>query len=222
MSPFTVGVAGSARARREASRRAAARRRAVARRRLRRLVVAVAVLSVAIGVALSMPLVRKAVNELSLPLAYANVIRQQAAANHLPPELIAGVIYAETKFDPRNSTAGAMGLMQVMPQTATFLAHRSGATTFSTSDLDSPQVNIAYGSYYLRYLLNEYHGNVAVALAAYNGGESNVDRWLAEARADGHPFTIADIPFPETRAYVERVLSAEGEYRHKYGGQLSG
>jgi soluble lytic murein transglycosylase len=222
MSPFTVGVAGSSRTRRKASRRAAARRRAMGRRRLRRLVVGVGVLAVAIGVTLSLPLVRKAVNELSLPLAYSGVIRQQATANHLPPSLVAAVIYAETKFDPRDSAAGAMGLMQVMPQTAAFLAHRSGATTFSTSDLDTPQVNIAYGSYYLRYLLDEYHGSVTLALAAYNGGESNVDRWLAEARADGHTFTIADIPFPETRAYVERVLSAEGEYRHKYGGQLSG
>jgi len=184
--------------------------------------VGIAVVAVAIGVVLAMPLVRKAVNELSLPLAWSDVIRQQAAAKHLDPALIAGVIYAETKFDPRNSAAGAMGPMQLMPQTAAFLARRSGATTFTTSDLNTPQVNIAYGSYYLRYLLNEYHGNVTLALAAYNGGESNVDRWLAEARADGHPFTIGDIPFPETRAYVVRVLSAEREYRSKYAAQLYG
>jgi soluble lytic murein transglycosylase len=223
MSPFTVGVAGSSRTGREASRRAAARRRAmVRRRRVRRLLVGVGVLAIVVGVALSLPLVRKAVNELSLPLSYTAAINQQAAAKHLPPALIAGVIYAETKFDPRDSPAGAMGLMQVMPQTAAFLAHRSGATTFHTSDLDTPAVNIAYGSYYLRYLLNEYHGNVALALAAYNGGESNVDRWLAEARADGHPFTISDIPFPETRAYVSKVLSAEQEYQSKYASQLSG
>jgi soluble lytic murein transglycosylase len=180
------------------------------------------VLAVAIGVALAMPLLRKTVNELTLPLAWSDVIRRQAAAEHLDPALIAGVIYAETKFDPRNSVAGAMGPMQLMPQTAAFLARRSGATTFTTSDLNTPQVNIAYGSYYLRYLLNVYHGNVSLALAAYNGGETNVDRWLAEARADGHPFTIADIPFPQTRAYVQRVLSAEQEYRSKYAAQLYG
>ena len=99
------------------------------------------------------------------------MIRQQAAEKNLDPALIAAVIYAETKFDPRALAAGALGLMQVMPQTAEFLAHRSGATTFTIADLGTPGVNIAYGSYYLRYLLNEYHGNVMLALAAYNGGE---------------------------------------------------
>ena len=132
------------------------------------------------------------------------------------------MIYAETKFEPRDSSAGAVGLMQIMPQTATFLAHRSGATTFTTADLVNPQVNIAYGSYYLRYLLNEYHGNVTLALAAYNGGESNVDRWVADARAQGRSLSVGEIPFPETRAYVSRVLDAQRQYRRKYASQLYG
>jgi len=177
---------------------------------------------VALGVILTMPLLRKAVNDLSLPLSYAGVIRQQAADKHLDPALVAAVIYAETKFEPRDSAAGAVGPMQIMPQTASFLARRSGATTFTTSDLNTPAVNIAYGSYYLRYLLDEYGGNVTLALAAYNGGESNVDRWLGEARADGRRFTVSDIPFPETRAYVLRVLHAQQEYRRKYASQLYG
>ena len=175
-----------------------------------------------IGLLLTMPLVRKAVNEFSLPLAHSDVIRQQAAEKHLDPALVAAVIYAETKFQPRDSAAGAVGLMQVMPQTALFLAHRSGAKTFTTGDLENPQVNIAYGSYYLRYLLDEYHGNLTLALAAYNGGESNVDHWVAEARADGQSLTVADIPFPETRAYVAKVLHARDQYRHKYASQLYG
>jgi peptidoglycan lytic transglycosylase len=173
---------------------------------------------VTIAVLLSLPLVRKAVNELSLPLRYPDVIRQQAAEKHLDPALVAAVIYAETKFEPRDSSVGAIGLMQVMPQTASFLAHRSGATTFRTADLANPQVNIAYGSYYLRYLLDEYHENLTLALAAYNGGESNVDRWVGHGRS----LTVADIPFPETRAYVSRVLNAEGQYRRKYASQLYG
>ncbi|HTU86727.1 MAG TPA: lytic transglycosylase domain-containing protein [Solirubrobacteraceae bacterium] len=223
MSPSSVGVASRSRARRDAAQRAAARRRAATRRRRRRLAFAgLGVGAIAIAVALAMPFLRKEVNELTLPLAYTSVIREQAAAKHIDPALIAGVIYAETKFDPRDSPVGAMGLMQVMPQTAAFLARRSGATTFTTTDLDEPAVNIAYGSYYLRYLLNEYHGNVTVALAAYNGGESNVDRWLAAARAGGHPFTVGDIPFPETRAYVTKVLNAEQDYKSKYSSQLYG
>lgn len=182
----------------------------------------VVIAAVVVGAVLMLPLARKAVNEFGLPLRYQDVIRAQAADKHLDPAFIAAVIYAETKFDPRNSAAGAEGLMQIMPQTAEYLAHRSGATTFTTADLGTPAVNIAYGSYYLRYLLNEYHGNTTLALAAYNGGESNVDRWIADARSQGHPLTVSEIPFPETRAYVTRVLSAERQYRQKYAGQLYG
>jgi soluble lytic murein transglycosylase len=173
-----------------------------------------------VAVVLAMPLFQKAVTEFNLPLQHQDIIRQQAADKHLDPALIAGVIYAETKFDPRPSSAGAQGLMQILPQTAEFLAHKSGATTFTTADLATPQVNIAYGSYYLRYLLDEYHGKIVPALAAYNGGEANVDRWLAEARRHGRRFTIADIPFPETQAYVQRVLKAQKDYRHTYAAAL--
>ena len=222
---MSTGTATRSRAQRgsAAARTAAARRRRrAARRRLGLLALGVGVLAVTIAVLLSLPLVKKAVNELSLPLRYSDVIRQQAADKHLDPALVAAVIYAETKFEPRDSAVGAIGLMQVMPQTASFLARRSGATTFTTADLGNPQVNIAYGSYYLRYLLDEYHGSVSLALAAYNGGESNVDRWVADAHADGQSLTVAAIPFPETRAYVEKVLHAEGQYRRKYAGQLYG
>jgi soluble lytic murein transglycosylase len=191
-------------------------------RRRNRLFAASLVGAVVVGVVLLMPLLQKTVNQFTLPLTNADVIRQQAADKHLDPALIAAVIYAETKFDPRTSPAGAQGLMQIMPQTAEFLARRSGGTTFTVADLGTPQVNIAYGSYYLRYLLDEYHGNKTLALAAYNGGESNVDQWEAAARAQGHALTVDEIPFPETRAYVARVLSAEGQYRSRYAAQLYG
>jgi peptidoglycan lytic transglycosylase len=182
-------------------------------------VVALGLLAI-VGIIRLMPLAQRAVNDLSLPLNYPGIIRQQAAAKHLDPALVAAVIYAETKFIPRTSSAGAEGLMQLMPQTATFLAHRSGATTFTTADLSTPQVNIAYGSYYIRYLLDEFHGNLVAALAAYNGGDANVHNWMAQARAAGHSFRIADIPFPETRDYVQRVLQARQNYRHTYAAQL--
>lgn len=166
------------------------------------------------------PFARQAVNDLSLPLRDAGIIRQQAAQKHLDPALVAGVIYAETKFDARTSPAGAEGLMQLMPQTANFLARRSGASTFTTADLATPQVNIAYGSYYLRFLLNTFHGNTIMAVAAYNGGTTNVEQWVARAHARGRAFGIADIPFPETRVYVQRVLAARADYRRTYPGQL--
>jgi soluble lytic murein transglycosylase len=190
------------------------------RRRRRAVATLAGVAVVAIGVVLAMPLFRKAVDDLTLPLAYSGVIRQQAAEKHLDPALIAAVIYAETKFDSRPSSAGAEGLMQILPGTAEFLARRSGATTFTVSDLGTPAVNIAYGSYYLRYLLDHYGGQVMLALAAYNGGETNVDRWIARARSEGGQLTVQEIPFPETRAYVERVLQAQQSYRQTYASQL--
>jgi soluble lytic murein transglycosylase len=110
--------------------------------------------------------------------------------------------------------------MQIMPGTAEFLARRSGATTFRLSDLGTPRVNIAYGSYLLRYLLDRYHGNVMLALAAYNAGYGNVDRWVADARVSGRALTVADIPFPETRDYVARVLAAQRDYRRTYASEL--
>ncbi len=206
-------------ARREAAQRKAARRRVAARRR-RGLFAVVAVAAAVAAAVLAMPLFQKAVTEFNLPLQHEDVIRQQAADKHLDPALIAGVIYAETKFDPRPSAAGAQGLMQILPQTAEFLAKRSGATTFTPADLATPEVNIAYGSYYLRYLLDQYDGHVVPALAAYNGGESNVNRWLADAHSRGHRLTIGNIPFPETQAYVRKVLKAQRDYRHTYASEL--
>jgi soluble lytic murein transglycosylase len=176
--------------------------------------------AIAAIVVLSMPLAKRAVNEFGLPLRYSTTIRQQAAQKHLDPALIAAVIYAETKFDPRTSSTGAVGLMQVEPPTALDLARSSGATAFTTADLKHPATNIAYGSYYLRQLLNLYHGSRVLALAAYNGGEANVDRWEAEAQTRGHVLRISEIPFSETRAYVARVLSAQRAYRRRYARQL--
>ena len=176
---------------------------------------------IGIAVAVMLPAAKQAVNdEFGLPLRYSSIIRQQAAAKRLDPAFVAAVIYTETKFDPRTSPAGAEGLMQIEPATAEFLAHRSGATTFTTADLATPAVNIAYGSYFLRYLLDQYHGSKLLALAAYNGGAGNVDRWEAAAEAEGHSLTVAEIPFPETRAYVSKVLNAQGRYRRTYAHQL--
>jgi soluble lytic murein transglycosylase len=155
-----------------------------------------------------------------LPLSDVSIIREQAADKHLDPALIAAVIYAESKFEPRPSSAGAQGLMQILPATAYYLAHLSGGVRFTASDLARPDVNVAYGSYYLRYLLNHYEGDEMLAVAAYNGGLANVDRWLAQARAEGKRLTVAEIPFPETRAYVQRVLTAQQVYRANDAKQL--
>jgi soluble lytic murein transglycosylase len=166
------------------------------------------------------PLVRRAIEHFQLPLHYSSIIRQQASEKHLDPALIAAVIYAETRFRPRTSPTGAKGLMQIEPTTAKFLAHRSGGYAFNVDDLGTPQVNIAYGTYYLRYLMNTFGGSKVLALAAYNGGETNVAGWLASARAKHVRFTIGDIPISQTRAYVTEVLNKQRAYRTKYAVAL--
>ena len=110
--------------------------------------------------------------------------------------------------------------MQIEPETAEFLANLSGGYRFTTSDLATPRINVAYGSYYLRYLLDHYEGNEMLAVAAYNAGLANVDSWVAQAHAEGGQLTVAAIPFPETRAYVQRVLEAQQDYRATYARQL--
>jgi soluble lytic murein transglycosylase len=181
-------------------------------------ILALAAVTLIVGIAVAA--LNTAIPNSTLPLQDVAVIRQQAAAEHLDPALIAAVIYAESKFEPRESSAGAQGLMQILPTTAYYLAHLSGGTRFTASDLARPEINVAYGSYYLRYLLNHYEGDEMLAVAAYNGGLANVDRWVARAQEGGQQLTVATIPFPETREYVSRVLSAQRAYRETYSQQL--
>jgi len=200
------------------ARRRAARRRAARRRSALRLLVFLAV--VGLGALLLRPLFTSAVRDLALPLRHEATIRQQAREKGLDPALVAAVIFAESKFNDSTSSAGALGLMQLLPATAHFIARRTGGTRFTTADLSTPEINIAYGSWYLRYLLDRYDGDPVLALAAYNGGETNVNRWLAAARARGERLGIGQIPFAETRAYVERVLDARREYAATYAAEL--
>jgi soluble lytic murein transglycosylase len=190
-------------------------RRLKLRRRLIGLT-ALAVLGVVAFVALA-PTVTRVLREFTYPLHDAAIIRQQAQADHLDPALVAAVIYAETKFDARTSSVGALGLMQILPSTARYLAHISGGTTFRIADLAEPRVNIAYGSYYLRYLFDLYDGDETLALAAYNAGATNVNAWVSQARARGQTLRTTAIPFPQTRAYVEKVEAAQVTYRKDYG-----
>jgi len=198
-----------------------ARTRARRRRRRRRisLLLGVAVLAGLLALFV-LPRLPDAVRELALPLRHEDIIRQQSEAKELDPSLVASVIYAESRFRDQTSHAGARGLMQITPATARYIARLSGGTTFEQGDLATPQINISYGAYYLRYLLDRYSENKVLALAAYNGGEGNVDRWIDQARTTKRRFAIGEIPFAETRHYVERVLDVQGDYRKKYRSQL--
>jgi soluble lytic murein transglycosylase len=198
----------------------AARRRAQVRRRRLLAILAAGALAACAALILE-PLFHQAVQEIALPLRHEDIIRQQARDKGLDPSLVAAVIYAESRFiDGRTSSAGAEGLMQLTPGTAHYIARKSGGTQFRESDLATPQVNIAYGAFYLRYLLRHYGGNETLALAAYNAGEGNVDRWVADARGRERSLTIAAIPFSETRSYVRKVLGARTDYRTQYRHQL--
>ena len=184
------------------------RNRTIRRRRF----AAVAGLAVVLGLILLVSgTFHTAVREISLPLRHEDIIRQQARDKQLDPALVAAVIYAESRFvEGRTSSAGAEGLMQITPETARDIARRSGGLRFVLSDLATPPVNIAYGSDLLRELLDRYDGDTAAALAAYNAGPGNADRW------GGSKLRVDDIPFPETRAYVRKVLDARRRYRKAY------
>ena len=142
------------------------------------------------------------------PLEYEQIVRGHARNYRLDPALLAAVIYQESKFRAdAKSEAGAIGLMQLQPETAQGIAIRTGGSRFQTSDLYNPEINIRYGSWYLRHLLDKYDEEKA-ALAAYNAGQANVDEWRAAGKG---------IQFSETRAYVDRVEELKGIYRDAYG-----
>jgi len=174
---------------------------------------------VAAGLIVAVVLVRvfgvdEVIKELTLPLRHEDVIRQQAREKNVDAALIAAVIYSESKFSDATSSAGARGLMQITPEAAKFIEKQSGGTTFKLSDLSNPELNIRYGTFLLHELLERYDGDEAAALAAYNAGPGNADKW------GGADLSVEEIPFPETRAYVEEVLEKRDEYRHKYAKEL--
>ncbi len=148
---------------------------------------------------------------LRYPLAYEHIIVGHARNYELDAALVAAVIYRESKFDAdARSRSGAIGLMQLLPDTARGIAINTGGTRFRVEDLYDPEINVRYGSFYLRRLLRKY-GEERLALAAYNAGQANVDRWLARG---------GEIEFAETREYVDDVLETRDVYARAFGGEL--
>ena len=121
------------------------------------------------------------IQELTLPLRHEDIIRQQARDKDVDASLIAAVIYAESRFRDQTSSAGARGLMQITPETANEIERHSGGTTFKLNDLSDPEINIRYGTFYLRDLLDRYDGNEVAALAAYNAGPATSTSGAARA-----------------------------------------
>jgi soluble lytic murein transglycosylase len=145
------------------------------------------------------------------PLEYEQIIRTHARNHGLDPALLAAVVYVESRFDPNaESGAGAIGLMQLLPDTAEGIALRTGGDRFVVADLRDPEINVRYGSWYLDHLRDRY-GSVQWALAAYHAGQGNVDEWRRDGRG---------IEFPETRDYVSRINELERVYARVYRDEL--
>jgi soluble lytic murein transglycosylase len=145
------------------------------------------------------------------PLEYEQIIRTHAENHHLDPALLAAVVYVESRFDPNaHSSAGAIGLMQLLPDTAKGIALRTGGHRFVVADLRDPEINVRYGSWYLDHLRARYD-DVRTALAAYHAGQGNVDAWLRDGQR---------IEFPETRTYVDEVMRLRGVYAKAYSSEL--
>jgi soluble lytic murein transglycosylase len=146
------------------------------------------------------------------PLEYEQLVKANARNRDLDPALVAAVIYAESRFDPNvRSVAGAVGLMQILPDTAEFIARKTGGEDFVTADLRDPEINVRYGTWLLAYLRDYYDGDVAAALAAYHAGPGNVDEWRRHGRG---------IAFPETKAYLREVERVRRVYESAYGTEL--
>ena len=165
----------------------------------------VAITVVVVGVAVAFAYLRNGqpgwFERLRYPLKYEQIVRGHARNYGLDPALLAAVIYQESKFQAdAKSSSGAIGLMQLTPETAKGIAIRTGGSRFRIQDLYNPEINVRYGSWYLRHLLNKY-ADEKTALAAYNAGQRNVDTWRSQGKG---------IQFSETRAYVDRVEHLEG------------
>ncbi|HET6173881.1 MAG TPA: lytic transglycosylase domain-containing protein [Gaiellales bacterium] len=165
---------------------------------------------------------RELLERTQYPLRYPDIVRTHARNYNLDPALLAAVIYSESRFRPHvRSARGAIGLMQLLPSTAEGIATRTGGTKFVPSDLDNPELNVRYGSWYLRHLRQHYRARpdaMTLALAAYNAGMANVDSWVANTPRD-RPLRIPSA-FQETRAYLDGVEHARKIYERLYPGEL--
>lgn len=145
------------------------------------------------------------------PFYYRDIIVSEAEKHGQDPMLIAALIYVESRFkSSAKSDKGAVGLMQIMPQTGRWVAEQIGMDGFSEEILFDPRVNIVIGTWYLNDLLRQFNNNIYLALAAYNGGRGHVSSWLEKGIWNGSRENVDDIPFPETRYFI---LKVERTYR---------
>lgn len=150
------------------------------------------------------------------PLKYEDLVSKYADAHGMEREFVCAVIATESKFSTNTKSGkGAVGLMQIMPQTAEWVGGKLGIDDVSEESLKDPETNIRIGTWYLKFLLDRYE-NADTAAAAYNAGHGNVDKWLANKDYSDDGETLKDIPFEETKKYVKKVKRAYEIYKKIY------
>lgn len=196
----------------------APRRRKKRRARKTRLILPLLVILLLLAVVYYMFFFPKAVREIAYPLAYQDEIKKYAAEYDLDPARVAAVVYCESSFQPEAvSSAGARGLMQIMPETGAWIAKKLDESDGYTDErLFEPVLSIRYGCWYLNYLDGRYDGDLTKATAAYHAGGSRVDEWLTDKQYSQDGVTLAYIPYDSTRAYVANVKSAYEHYKEKF------
>jgi soluble lytic murein transglycosylase len=153
------------------------------------------------------------------PLDYWPLIKKYSDAHKLDPYLMTALVAQESTFTPDvRSSANAVGLMQLIPGTGRRYARRLGIR-YSSRILTRPETNIRLGMRYFKDLMEQF-GGAHFALASYNAGEKRIARWIAERPGFAQDEFIDDIPFPETQAYVKRILGTADDYRRLYGGGI--
>lgn len=151
------------------------------------------------------------------PQPQHDLIFQLAGEHNVDPYLVFAIIRAESKFETAaQSPVGARGLMQIMPETAAWIASQQGITGFKPEQLHDPELNISFGCWYLNNLNQEFEGRLPIVLAAYNAGRGTVKEWIVKDQWDGSPRELDKIPFDETREYVKSVLKNYEAYQAIY------
>lgn len=154
------------------------------------------------------------------PMKYEELVFKYADQFDNDPYLIEAIMYRESRFDPNaRSPKGAIGLMQIMPDTAEWIAQHLNVSGFTPDALYRPEVNIYFANWYLANLSKEFNGNLVLILAAYNGGRGNVQKWMSERNWSGEVHEIDQIPFPETQKFVKSVLTLYQRYLQLYEGE---
>lgn len=154
------------------------------------------------------------VQKLMYPVKYKDEVRVSSQAFEVDPFLIMAIIRTESNFDPEvSSHKGAYGLMQLMPETTKWMVDEGHFEPQFLERLEEPAVNIHMGSWYISQLIKQFEGNPIAALAAYNAGPGRVEEWLREDTWDGDLQNVEEIPYGETRHYIQRVLYYYNKYK---------